>query len=118
MKALRSIIGYAIAGLLVMSIWSEFAGSYGILGGYLAAIIIIGPMWFMNHFLGLIPQDDDSAWVDMALGIAVAGTMRDTFMKGGSAFVDALPTLGLVALGAIIAGITAGIIEKNMEKET
>ena len=30
---------------IVMSVWNEL-GSFGIFGGYLAAGIIIGPMWF------------------------------------------------------------------------
>jgi len=115
--ALRSIIGYMFAGLLVGGVWGAF-GAHGIFGGYLAAIIIIGPMWFMNHYIGLIKQDENAAWVDMALGIAVACTMRDVFLNGGSTLVDALPTLGLVLLGAVIGGVTAGLIEKNIEQNT
>jgi hypothetical protein len=116
MKALRGILGYMIAGLLVGGAWGGL-GSVGLFGGYAAAIIIIGPMWYMNHYVGLIENEEGAAWVDMALGIAVACTMRDVFMKGGSAFVDATPTLALVLLGAVIGGVTAALIEKDMEKK-
>lgn len=125
MKFFRSTLGYMIAGMLVMTVWGWMAANYGMLGGVLAATLIIGPMWFMNHYVGLIHHDDDSAWVDMALGIAVTGVMRDVFtfwFEGGSAaagslFVDTLPTLGLVILGGILGGVTAGLIEKDMAKK-
>ena len=35
MKFLRSMVGYTIAGTIVMSVWNEL-GSFGIFGGYLA----------------------------------------------------------------------------------
>ncbi|MBP3041596.1 hypothetical protein J9303_19325 [Bacillaceae bacterium Marseille-Q3522] len=114
---IRGSLGYMIAGIFAMSVWGSLSSSYGILGGYLAAIIIIGPMWFLNHYVGLIKNDEDAAFVDMATGIAICGIMRDIFMKGTSSFSDSLPTLLLVSLGAIIAGITSAAIEKNMAKQ-
>lgn len=117
MKFLRGMLGYMIAGLLVMSVWDGFAGPYGIAGGYFAAFIIIGPMFYMNHYVGLIDNPDDHAFVDMALGIGVAGIARDVFMNGFNSFIDTLPTLLLVIAGAVIGGVVAGLIENNMEKE-
>lgn len=119
MKFLRAVLGYAIAGMIVMSVWGAFAGveGFGIIGGWLAAFAIIGPMWFMNHFLGLIHHDADSGFVDMGLGIGFVGLFRDTFGPGGmDAFMAALPTLGLVAVGAILGGLVAAKVEENMEK--
>ncbi|MEF3399445.1 hypothetical protein V4R14_01515, partial [Listeria monocytogenes] len=52
MKFFRGMIGFCIAGMIVMSVWTPLAENYGIFGGYLAAFIIIGPMWFMNHYVG------------------------------------------------------------------
>lgn len=117
MKFFRAIIGYFIAGLLVMSIWNGLVDSYGIAGGYMAAIIIIGPMYYLNHYIGLIDIPEDHAFVDMAFGIGVAGIFRDIFMNGFEAFTSTIPTLSLVIIGAIIGGIAAGFIEENMEKE-
>lgn len=125
MKFLRSTLGYMFAGMLVMTVWGWLAGNYGMPGGLLGALIIIGPMWFMNHYVGLIHHDDDSAWVDMALGIAVTGVMRDIFSfwliggasAAGELFIDTLPTLGLVILGGLIGGVTAGLIEKDLAKD-
>ena len=118
MKFLRAVLGYAIAGMIVMSVWGAFVGveSFGIIGGWLAAFAIIGPMWFLNHFLGLIPHDADSGFVDMGLGIGLTGLFRDTFGIGFEAFVEAMPTLGLVAVGAILGGFVAAKVEESMEK--
>ena len=111
-KHLGTIIGAAIAGMFVMSIWAQFAAEkYGIIGGWFAAVVIIGIMWFMNHYIGLI--NNDGAFVDMAVGIGVAGTMRDVFMKGGEALTSSLPTLIIVILGGICGGLAAVAIEKE-----
>ncbi len=119
MKFLRAVLGYAIAGMIVMSVWGAFVGveAFGIIGGWLAAFAIIGPMWFLNHFLGLIPHDADSGFVDMGLGIGLTGLFRDTFgMEGLDTFMAAMPTLGLVAVGAILGGFVAAKVEESMEK--
>jgi hypothetical protein len=117
MKFSRSVIGYCIAGMIVMSVWGPLSGKYGLMGGVLAAFFIIGPMWYMNHYVGLIDHEDDSAFVDMGLGIAICGTMRDFFMNGSSALLDSLPTLLLVAVGAVAGGVAAAYIEKDMERK-
>ena len=116
MKFFRSFVGYCIAGMIVMAVWSQL-GAYGIFGGYLAAIMIIGPMWYMNHYINLTGNEDDAAFVGMGLAIAVCGIMRETFLQGGSAFVASLPTILLVICGATLGGITAAYIEKDMAKK-
>ena len=116
MKWLRSLLGYTIAGTIVMSVWSEM-GSYGIFGGYAAAIIIIGPLWFLNHYLDLSDNSSDASFVDIGLAIGVAGIMRDTFINGSAEFVSALPTIILVSIGAVLGGVCAAVIEKDMAKD-
>lgn len=116
MKFLRAMIGYGIAGMLVMAVWGEL-GKFGIFGGFLAALIIIAPMWFMNHYVNLTGNEPDAAFVDMGLAIGVCGIMRDTFMNGAESFTSSLPTMGLVIAGAVLGGITAAAVEKSMAKE-
>jgi len=118
MRFFRGVIGYCIAGMIVMSVWGAIAGKYGILGGVIAAFLIIGPMWFMNHYVGLIENPSDASFVDMALGIAIAGTTRDFFLVGSSSLVEALPTLSLVIVGATLGGVCAALIEKDMAKKS
>lgn len=110
MKHFGTILGTAIAGMFVMSVWGEFAGAYGIAGGWFAGFAIISIMWFVNHFIGII--NNDGAWVDMALGIGVAGTSRGIFENGMQAGIDSLPTLGLVILGGLAGGYCAYKLEQ------
>lgn len=117
MKFLRSTIGYMIAGMIVMSVWGAFGNAYGIIGGYFAAFIIIGPMWFMNHYVGLIHHESDSAFVDMGLGIAICGIFRDGFLFGFDSVAASIPTFLLVVLGATIGGLVAAKVEEDMEKD-
>lgn len=105
--------------MLVMSIWDALVIPYGPIGGFFAAVIIIGPMWYMNHYHGLIYDAPGSDFVDMGLGIGMAGVARDFFMSNmdWGLLGDTLPTLGLVALGAILGGLLAASFEKSMEVE-
>lgn len=118
MKFLRGVLGYSIAGMFVMSVWGPMASleAFGIIGGWFAAFAIIGPMWFLNHFVGIIHHDADSGFVDMAAGIGITGVFRDVFMQDGvNTLVAALPTLGLVLLGGAIGGFVAAKVEESME---
>lgn len=110
MKHLGTVIGTAIAGMFVMSVWGEFAGAYGIGGGWFAALAIIGTMWLLNHYLGLI--NNDGAFVDMACGIGVAGFMRGVFEQGVQAGIDSLPTLAFTLIGGVLGGVAAVSFEK------
>lgn len=116
MKVLRAVVGYCIAGMLVMSIWDTLLAPYGVIGGFISAIIIIGPMWYLNHYKGLIYDAPGSGFVDIGLGIGMAGVSRDFFMNNmdWGLMVDTIPTLALVILGAVIGGLLAASIEKNM----
>lgn len=71
----------------------------------------------MNHYLNLTGNEDDAAFVDMGLAIGVCGIARDSFMQGASVFSDALPTIALVIVGAVIGGIVAAAFEKSVAKE-
>ncbi|WP_315115883.1 Lin0368 family putative glycerol transporter subunit [uncultured Clostridium sp.] len=117
MRILKSATGGCIAGIFAMSIWGTFVDAYGIVGGWFAGFIIIGTMWFMNHYLGLFENEDKGAFVDMALSIGVCGTMRDVFIHGGETFGESIPTFICVIIGGIIGGALAAVIEKDMEKK-
>jgi hypothetical protein len=110
MKHVGTILGTAIAGMFVMSVWGAFAGAYGIGGGWFAGFAIISIMWYVNHYVGI--HNNHGAWVDMALGIGVAGTMAPIFREGIQVGIDALPTLGVVLLGGLAGGYFAVQMEK------
>lgn len=115
MKNLGTVLGAAIAGIFAMSVWGAFTDAYGIAGGWFAGLIIIGTMWTMNHYIGII--NCDGAFVDMGLGIGVAGFIKDLVLNGAQAGMDSLPTLVLVLIGGAIGGITAQKI-LDSKKET
>ncbi|MBB6216317.1 hypothetical protein HNQ80_002416 [Anaerosolibacter carboniphilus] len=118
MKNIRTMIGGGIAGIFVMSVWGKFADSYGIAGGWIAALIIIGTMWFLNHHIGILHNPEEGAWVDMALAIGVCGTLRPVFSAGSiTPLIDSIPTLIVVILGGLAGGITAAMIQKDIAKE-
>lgn len=117
MTFLRSTLGFMFAGLFVMSsLWGTF-GEPGISGGFLAAVLIIGAMWYLNHHVGLIYNKPGASFVDMALGIAVAGTLRDLFINGQMALIESLPTLFIVVLGGACGGAAAYYVEKDLLKK-
>ncbi|MDF2548092.1 MAG: hypothetical protein K0R93_2990 [Anaerosolibacter sp.] len=118
MKNFRTMVGGAIAGMFVMSVWGAFAGAYGIAGGWFAGFAIIGTMWFMNHYVGVLHNPDGGAWVDMALAIGVCGTLRPVFSAGSiTPLVESIPTLVIVILGGMAGGIVAAMFQKDLAKK-
>ena len=109
MKHLGTILGTAIAGMFVMSVWGAFVEAYGIGGGWFAGLAIIGTMWFLNHYIGI--HNNDGAWVDMALGIGMAGTMRGVFEGGIEAGIASGQTLVVTIVGGIVGGFAAYKLE-------
>lgn len=117
MKLLRAILGYSIAGILVMSVWGGFSEAAGFIGGYVGAIVLIGPLWFMNHYLNLVNNKSNAAFVDMGLAIAICGIFRDLFTQGLNSLIHSIPTIILVVLGGALGGIIAFAVEKDMAKD-
>ncbi|TCO68642.1 hypothetical protein EV203_101112 [Caldanaerobacter subterraneus] len=119
MKILRTFLGCFLTGLIVQSAWVALVEAYGLIGGWFAAFIIISPMWFLNHYLGLIENEKDGAWIDMAIGIAVAGLVRDLFKVHSFSFAfKVLPVLLAVIAGGIVGGYLAVFVKQGMAKET
>ena len=118
MAILRTAIGGTIAGLFAGGIWGAFAGEYGILGGWAAALVIIGLMWFMNHYVGLIHNSSEGSFVDMATAIGTTCIVRDLFMNGASELPASMPTFVFLAIGGCIGGYLASVVQKSMDKES
>lgn len=119
MPVLRTAIGGTIAGLFAGGVWGQFAAErYGIIGGWFAAFVIIGLMWFMNHYVGLINNSVEGAFVDMATSIGTACIVRDICLKGFDKIPASMPTFICLAVGGCIGGYLAHIVQKSMKEET
>ncbi|WP_314209049.1 Lin0368 family putative glycerol transporter subunit [Vagococcus salmoninarum] len=116
MEHIKRVFGYALAGLLVMSVWGEL-GNVGVYGGYVAALVIIGPMWFLNHYLNTSGNHEGVSFVDMGLAIGVSGLARDAFLTDQQNLFAAWPTFLLVVIGALIGGSLAALFAKHQKKE-
>lgn len=104
-----TFVGSFIVGIAVYSAWPPMVVAFGPLGGWLAALFIITPTWFMNHWIGLFEQK--GAWVDQGIAIGAAGVAKGIFIDGGNAFIDSLPLILCVAAGGAIGGISAMMFE-------
>lgn len=115
MKHVRTFIGAFIVGLIIMGAWGPVSAEYGTIGGWLAALFIVFPTWFMDHYCGLFHQD--GAWLDQGLALGAAGMFKGLFLDGSGAFAEALPLLLIVIAGGAAGGIMADIADKTMQKE-
>ena len=121
-RHLVTFIGSAIAGALTFGVWPEMWKSYGILGGFTAATLVIGVTWFMNHWIGVIENPEGGLWVDQGLAILGAGmawgTVRFWPVGGGfeyccSAVYKVWPTLTLCLIGGALGGWAAHIAKRH-----
>ena len=70
---LSTFAGSAICGGFAFGIWPELWKTYGLMGGWLAATLIIGIMWYMNHYNGAILNPPGKIWLDQGWCIGSAG---------------------------------------------
>ena len=113
MKHVSTLIGSAICGALVFGIWPEMWKSYGIMGGWLAATILISIAWFMNHWLGVITNSDGRMWIDQGWCVGSAGVAW-AMVRFGANFAECIPTLVLCLIGGGLAGIAAAAVKKSV----
>ncbi len=118
MKMIRSIIGYAIAPIYVFTVWGAFVNDLGVIGGWIAGFAIIGPLWFIMHYSNIIPQSTKAAFVDIGLAIGVGGIAQGVFSGlGVQGLIEALPTILILSLGAIVGGYAASTVSKSIKEE-
>jgi hypothetical protein len=112
MKYLSTIIGGAVVGALVFGIWPEMWKSYGIAGGWLAAVMLIGVAWFMNHWLGVIENPAGKIWVDQGWSIAAAGVAW-AVVRFDAAPSQAVGTVACIGLGGVLGGLAAAAVKQT-----
>ncbi len=113
MKFFKSLIGFILAGVIFNKLWSIFTQNFGIFGGWIAALVLVGPLWFLNHYIGLIANDEEHAFLDMAFGVAIANLTYEFLTKGANDFSKSIPTFLCVIIGSILGGIFSSFVEKG-----
>ena len=114
MKHIGTLFGSMVAGILVFAIWGNLAEQYGWMGGWLAGMVTISLGWGLNHFTGAISNKDGAVWIDMALGIAIAGMTSGMF--SGLNIGNSAPTIVFLGIGGALGGLVAGIVTKENSK--
>ncbi len=120
MKFVKSLFGYLITSLLVIGLWGIFVNKLGLKGSYFAALFLVGPCWYINHYKNFIFHKNDDVFIDMALAIAIAAMAKSIFNIENfslSYFIESLPTFYYLGLGAILGVIFSFFIKKYDIKE-
>jgi hypothetical protein len=135
-SVVTTIFGAFCVTFVVIICWGRLVDDFGPIGGMLAASLIIGTFWLMNHKLpgfgihpeglphpeggtkqfGLIYQGFRGAapWVDMGTAIAfgywVCGLCEARRGQRRALMVESLPRAGAAILGGAIGGAIAGLV--------
>lgn len=114
---IKSVVGFSSAAIIINKFWSYFPERFGLIGGWLSALILTGTMWYINHYKGMVSNKKDAAYVDMGLAIGLAIIVRDIINNGFTAAEGSIFTLIYVLIGGIIGGIAGGIFQKKYNDE-
>lgn len=114
MKFFKSTLGYFLASIIINGFWGIFTNKFGPFGGYVAALCLTGSAWYINHYLGLIKHDEDSAFIDMGLGVAICLVTKGYILNGITSIISSIPTFICIVVGAILGGYVSVLIERNI----
>ena len=102
-QAIATVVGAFIFPFVIRLTWGKMVEHWGPIGGWVAAAMIVGTIWTLNHGVGLMTQSGD-AWVDMGLAAGV-GVFVASVARGGKANKA---TTNILA--AIVGGLIGGLI--------
>ena len=102
-EAIAKVVGAFIFPFVIRMMWVKMVDNLGPIGGWVAAAMIVGTIWTLNHGVGLMTQTGD-AWVDMGLAAGV-GVFVASAARGGK-----MGKAKLNLLAALVGGILGGLI--------
>ncbi|MEG1585900.1 MAG: hypothetical protein RR346_03405 [Bacteroidales bacterium] len=132
---ITSIFGSFAVAFTVLLCWPKLVADFGAKGGFIAAALIIGTFWIVNHKLpgfgfstglhtdpqglpmqfSLIHQGNrgSAPWVDMGWAIAIAFVVSDLLSApSGKRYIlikEAFPRWIVIILGGIVGGALVGL---------
>ncbi len=104
MWMIPTFAGGFIFAFLIRLMWGKFVEDWGSIGGWMAAGVIVGTAWTLNHGYKLMYQTGD-AWVDMAFA-AFSGLFIASWIIDKASLSRGL----LNAFMAVIGGTLGGYI--------
>lgn len=98
-----TLLGSFAFTMIVIMFWGKMVDKIGVIGGFIAAMIIPGTMWMVNHAMEkhLIIQSG-SVWIDMAMAVGT-GVFISSVIQGGK-IKKAKNTLSAAVCAALIGG--------------
>ena len=102
-QAIATIVGAFIFPFVIRLMWGKMVEHWGAIGGWMAASMIVGTIWTLNHGVGLMTQSG-AVWVDMGLAAGI-GLFVASAARGGKVG-EATNNL----LAALVGGILGGLI--------
>lgn len=102
-QAIATVAGGFLFPFLIRLMWGKLVEHFGPIGGWMAAGMIVGTTWAINHGTGMIFQSGE-AWVDMGLAAGV-GLVVASALRGGKVS-KALPNI----LAALVGGMAGGLL--------
>lgn len=102
MWVISTFAGGFIFAFLLRTMWGKFVENWGSIGGWMAAGMIVGTAWTLNHGVGLMYQSG-GAWVDQAFA-AFAGLFLASAIVDGASVKKGLVNVCASVVGGIIGG--------------
>lgn len=112
----RSSLGFGISAIILNTVWGIITERFGLKGGWISSFVLTGTLWYFNHYLGMVENRKESAFIDMGLAVAICSFSRDGLKNGLDGIITSLPTLLCVITGGVIAGVIAGYIKKHQKQ--
>lgn len=101
---ITTIFGAFIFCVLLRLFWGRLVNKFGAIGGFLAALIIVGTVWILNHGMDKhLIQQSGNGWIDMAWAAAI-GTFTATVAAGGK-IRNSFTNISAAIAGGILGGI-------------
>ncbi|OOM74450.1 hypothetical protein CLPUN_39030 [Clostridium puniceum] len=101
---ITTILGAFLFPIFLRLFWGRLVNKFGAIGGFLAAIIIVGTIWIINHGIdNHLIQQSGGAWIDMAWAAAI-GVFTASIVAGGK-LKKSFVNIGAGIVGGIIGGI-------------
>ncbi|WP_027108815.1 Lin0368 family putative glycerol transporter subunit [Lacticigenium naphthae] len=109
LQGITTFTGALLFPLFLRLFWGKLTNIFGTIGGWIAALLIVGGMWVVNHGTQTAFIYQSSViWIDMGLA-AFVGVFTASALKGGK-IKPALPVVLSGFTGAFIAGYLMSLL--------